>query len=152
MRRGCVTPRRNPSRRPASRYRRTVSDIVRNTLSLVDHYAAAIRAGDRAALEALLSPGFRFVSVRGAVLEHADRVAALAAGADDLAAFGFEVLMIQRAADDAVVVTAAYAAEFRSGGEPDHGVASLVFARRAERWRLIHQHNSHRAGDQHQQH
>ena len=123
-----------------------MSDVVDNALSLLDRYAVAIRSGDTAALDSLLSPGFRFVSARGTVLDRAGRITSLAAAAEQLAAFTFEVVLVQRAADDALIVTAAYAAEFRSGTEPDHGVASLVFARRVDRWRLVHQHDSQQAG------
>jgi ketosteroid isomerase-like protein len=122
-----------------------MSDIVDNALSLLEHYATAIRSGDAGALDALLSPGFRFVSALGTVMDRASRIAALTAAATQLSAFTFEVVLVQRASDDALIVTSGFTAEFRSGAEPAHGVASLVFGRRADRWRLIHQHDSQQA-------
>ena len=113
--------------------------------AVVDRYAAAIVAGDCAALDALLDTDFEFVSAHAQVINRERRLATLAASHEHLADFTHSNLDI-RVVDSVAIVRADFRAEFRPCNghtDPDRGVSTLVFSRQGDRWRLRHQHNSH---------
>ncbi|HEX8005649.1 MAG TPA: nuclear transport factor 2 family protein, partial [Trebonia sp.] len=111
----------------------------------VDRYAAAILAGDRAALDELLDPGYQFVSAHAHVVGRERRLNVLAGSPQSLAAFTFASPDV-RIVGDVAIVCASFTAEFQAGtgrAGPDQGITTLVFSRSHGRWRLRHQHNSH---------
>jgi uncharacterized protein (TIGR02246 family) len=113
--------------------------------AVLDQYVTAILAGDHAALDALLDPGYQFVSAHARVVGRQQRLTTLAAGPQTLAALTFDSPDV-RIIGNVAIVRAAFTAEFqaRSGrAGPERGISTLVFSRCHDRWRLCHQHNSH---------
>jgi hypothetical protein len=112
---------------------------------LVDEFARAVVAGDRAALEELLDPDFEFVSADGRVLTRDRRLAVLTAGAGTLARLEFTERRVREWGPSAILRTR-FLAEFRpdaAGVRTDRGISSFLLVRRREGWRICHQHNSH---------
>jgi ketosteroid isomerase-like protein len=118
---------------------------VAGIAAALDRYRAAILAGDRAALDALLDTDYEFVSAHARVMDRERRLTALTASAGNLADLAFSNLDI-RMIDSVVIVRADFRAEFRphaGRADPDHGVSTFVLSRNGNNWRLRHQHNSH---------
>jgi|SRR5216683_1635113 uncharacterized protein (TIGR02246 family) len=114
--------------------------------TVLDHYAAAILAGDHATLDALLDADYQFVSARAQVVGRDQRLTTLAASPQILASLTFSDLDV-RFTGSVALVRAAFIAEFRphtGRTDPDHGISTFVFSRDHGRWRLRHQHNSHK--------
>jgi ketosteroid isomerase-like protein len=118
---------------------------VADVFDVLDRYRRAIIAADRGCLDELLDDDYQFISAHATVVDRERRLTALVAGYGHLADLAFSNVDIRLVAGVAVV-RAHFRAEFRphtGRTDPDRGVSTLVFARRAERWRLHHQHNSH---------
>ena len=114
--------------------------------AILDGFAAAVVAGDHAALDALLDADYQFVSAQARVVGRERRLATLVSGARVLARLEFAEPDLRELGETALV-RAAFTASFRPDGDfvrVDRGVSTFVFVRRDPgRWRLVHQHNSH---------
>lgn len=112
---------------------------------LIDVFADAFVAGDRAAVDALLGPDFEFVSAEGRVYSREQRLAVVAAAGQTLARIEYTERRAREWGATAVL-RAGFLAAFRpdaDGVRIDRGVSSFTLLRGTEGWRICHQHNSH---------
>jgi hypothetical protein len=121
----------------------TKTDAALNEVTeAVQRYAAAINAGDRAGLDAILGPHHHFASGHGRIFDRAERLDGLLGAAKGLSALSFDVVVTSSGGPGTEIVLADFTARFRSG-DIERGLTTLVFLRAPNGWLLSHQHNSH---------
>jgi Domain of unknown function (DUF4440) len=106
-----------------------------------DSFIAALVARDRTVLEEILSEDFRFTNTNARFLPKAERIKSV------LENPVFESLQYRNVEYRPFTDSALVFAEFQYRGlEPTmlfFGRSTFVFAKQAEQWRLVAQHNSH---------
>ena len=116
--------------------------VIGGPIEATRRYAAAINAGDRAALDALLDPDHHFASGHGRVFERAERLDALLGAAKGLSSFTIDVIFSSSDGVRTAIVLADFTARFQTG-TVGRGLTTLVFHWTPDSWLLRHQHNSH---------
>jgi ketosteroid isomerase-like protein len=107
-----------------------------------DAFVKALNSSDQSTLEAVMSDQFRFTNAFANMVGKATRLETILENPELFRSLQYDEIEFE-ISNDTGLVLAAYLHQGSKSNEVQFGRSTFVFAKQAEQWRLVAQHNSH---------
>jgi ketosteroid isomerase-like protein len=113
---------------------------------IFDAFVKALNSCDHSALEAVMIDQFRFTNAVANMVGKETRLETILENPELFRSLQYGEIEFEISGDTGLVV-AAFQHQGSKSNEVQFGRSTFVFARQAEQWRLVAQHNSHARAD-----